>query len=569
MLPDLSTLSIGVHYPEGLNYAVGLDKDGNRVEKRTRGGRSRAPLKQCSDVCVICLEDLSNPSTVPSATETVTNTEAGWNDKERSPPGRLQIDVFRDTCDHGFHTNCAIVWLSDAYAESPPDKNPPCPMCRESVSTADVAALKGARNKKLFANLVKAATERRELREEEETRELREQQRLSDEEWERQQLEVRQEASHGDYDAGYSSDDSSDIRRRIAWNEQRALNQALDHDVKEWLRGSEEERRAVERRRGGSITDWDTSNVTDMSKLFSHARGFNKPLRWNTGKVTNMSSMFDFADSFNNGGEPLAWDTKNVTNMEEMFKEANAFNQPLVGWDVSKVVNMDHMFLYTMAFNQPLSWNTRRVRSMDGMFAQTEVFNKTLTFDTRSLETTNGMFYHAKAFNNGGQPLAWNMRKVYDMTEMFDNAISFNNGGQPLKWDTRSVGLMRNMFNDATVFNQELEWDTRAVRDMTAMFSGATAFNNGGEPLHWDTRNVTDMSYMFLDAENFDQALAWDIRGLRGYPGNRLRMFVGSDGRFNTNQRCIRETAAISARLREEWDQNYTYLESDEDDESS
>ena len=53
----------------------------------------------------------------------------------------------------------------------------------------------------------------------------------------------------------------------------------------------------------GPISEWDTSYVTNMSKLFANKRNFNDDIS--------------------------KWDVANVTNMESMFSDAYAFNQPL------------------------------------------------------------------------------------------------------------------------------------------------------------------------------------------------------------------------------------------------
>jgi len=53
----------------------------------------------------------------------------------------------------------------------------------------------------------------------------------------------------------------------------------------------------------GLISEWDTSKVTDMSRMFYDAysaESFNQDIsKWNTGKVTNMDNMFSGADAFN------------------------------------------------------------------------------------------------------------------------------------------------------------------------------------------------------------------------------------------------------------------------------
>ena len=101
----------------------------------------------------------------------------------------------------------------------------------------------------------------------------------------------------------------------------------------------------------GSISGWQTANVTNMQSMFGGAQAFNQPLsNWNTANVTNMSQMFYKATAFN---QPLNWNTGNVTNMERMFSRATAFNQPL-NWNTENVTDMSSMFEEATAFNQPL-----------------------------------------------------------------------------------------------------------------------------------------------------------------------------------------------------------------------
>ena len=59
------------------------------------------------------------------------------------------------------------------------------------------------------------------------------------------------------------------------------------------------------------IGNWETSNVTNMSRMFSNATNFNQDIgNWKTLNVTNMSSMFNNAIKFNKYiGE---WDTSKL-----------------------------------------------------------------------------------------------------------------------------------------------------------------------------------------------------------------------------------------------------------------
>ena len=170
----------------------------------------------------------------------------------------------------------------------------------------------------------------------------------------------------------------------------------------------------------GHISGWDTSKVTDMSKLFLDAHTFNEPLNnWDVSNVTNMHAMFDNAYAFN---QPLNnWEVGNVTDMSEMFSsmEALAFNQPIGNWDVSNVTNMYSMFSEAKEFNQPIGdWDVSNVTDMQGMFFGAKSFNKPIeNWDLNSVTDMKGMFYGATAFN---QPISgWDISGVSDREWMF------------------------------------------------------------------------------------------------------------------------------------------------------
>ena len=63
------------------------------------------------------------------------------------------------------------------------------------------------------------------------------------------------------------------------------------------------------------ISTWNTSRVSDFSKLFENQRVFNDDIS--------------------------AWDTSNVGTMEKMFMGASSFNQPLNDWRVDNVTTRD------------------------------------------------------------------------------------------------------------------------------------------------------------------------------------------------------------------------------------
>ena len=91
------------------------------------------------------------------------------------------------------------------------------------------------------------------------------------------------------------------------------------------------------------VTDWDVSNVTDMSHMFADCTQFNGDLSvWDVSNVTDMSFMFKNCGNFN--AELYAWDVSSVTNMRAMFKNCQKLNCDLSRWNVRKDVNTKFMF---------------------------------------------------------------------------------------------------------------------------------------------------------------------------------------------------------------------------------
>lgn len=124
------------------------------------------------------------------------------------------------------------------------------------------------------------------------------------------------------------------------------------------------------------VSEWDVSEVTDMSNLFAWEtnyydrviKTFNENIsHWDVSKVKNMKNMFHLVSDFN---QPLNnWDVSNVTNMKGMFCDTKSFNQPLNNWDVSKLKNMEYMFYMAKKFDQSLSsWELKNNVDISYMF---------------------------------------------------------------------------------------------------------------------------------------------------------------------------------------------------------
>lgn len=110
----------------------------------------------------------------------------------------------------------------------------------------------------------------------------------------------------------------------------------------------------------GNISNWDTSKVWDMNRLFQGS-SFNGDISgWNTSSVRNMSNMFN-ASKFT--GDISRWNTSNARLMNGVFQNS-AFNGDIKNWNTQNVTEMNYMFKGATSFNQNLrNWNVYMVRS--------------------------------------------------------------------------------------------------------------------------------------------------------------------------------------------------------------
>jgi surface protein len=104
--------------------------------------------------------------------------------------------------------------------------------------------------------------------------------------------------------------------------------------------------------RGKKIGEWDVSQVTDMSNLFSDCINFNEDIK--------------------------NWNVSNVESMEEMFRYCVIFNQDLSKWNVSNVINMYGMFFGCHKLTKNPNWLINEETDTEHMFTDTPLKNVVL-----------------------------------------------------------------------------------------------------------------------------------------------------------------------------------------------
>jgi len=245
----------------------------------------------------------------------------------------------------------------------------------------------------------------------------------------------------------------------------------------------------------GLMRDWDVSQVTDMSKLFSTRQQYTGANleNWDVSNVTNFEEMFKLCSVFD--GNLSNWNTSSATTMEDMLYECQEFGTKgysIDSWDLSNVTLTRRMLEGCRKFNLPVnSWDVSNVTDMQGMFRDCFIFNQPLNnWNVSSVERFNNMFLQAFVFN---QPLSnWDVSNAITLGGMFSTS-GFN---QPIgNWTLRNTGLnnpvqLGSMFQFNTAFNQDISsWNTSSVNNMIRMFEGATAMNQ--DLSGWSVNGVT------------------------------------------------------------------------------
>ena len=177
------------------------------------------------------------------------------------------------------------------------------------------------------------------------------------------------------------------------------------------------------------VSNWDTSNVTNLKQLFSGCKKLTTldVSNWDTSKVTDMSYMFngEWVDGLNlTTLDVSSWDTSKVTNMSYMFDKCqNLTTLDVSNWNTSNVTRMNNMFRYGPDITLDLgNFDTSKVTSMECMFG----FGSTLPINISNWDTSNvtnmaTMFVYVPKLTSLDLS-GWDTSKVTTMNRMFDNS---------------------------------------------------------------------------------------------------------------------------------------------------
>ena len=232
------------------------------------------------------------------------------------------------------------------------------------------------------------------------------------------------------------------------------------------------------------------SAVTGNCTTYGASSGYGTLPNWDTSQVTNMSSAFENKLSFN--GDLSAWNTSDVTDMNRMFYNATSLTSVSLS-TTGKVTNMSYMFYNANSLTSVSLPTTGKVQYMYRMFYAARALTSVTLPQTGEVTDMNRMFYNATSLTSVTLPTTG---KVTNMRLMFGNATSLTSVSLP---QTGEVTNMSNMFSGASAFNQDIRgWDVADVTNFGDMFKDATAMATAfGGTSNWPADNKTPTAAWF------------------------------------------------------------------------
>ena len=225
------------------------------------------------------------------------------------------------------------------------------------------------------------------------------------------------------------------------------------------------------------LSSLDTSEVTDMSKMFSQCYVLSSLdlSKFDTSQVTDMSNMFYDSSSLTSL-DVSKFDTSQVTNMSYMFENCRRLtNLDVSNFDTSKVTNMSYMFdnCDSLTSLDLSNFDTSQVTDMSDMFS----YCSSLT----SLDVSN-----------------FDTSQVTNMSWMFSYCSSLTSLDVS-NFDTSQITNMRWIFNDcSSLTSLDLRnFDTSKTTDMEKMFSSCSKLTIITVSNKWVIGSSTSITDMF------------------------------------------------------------------------
>ena len=158
-----------------------------------------------------------------------------------------------------------------------------------------------------------------------------------------------------------------------------------------------------------SISQLDTSNVTDMYGMFSNCSSLTSIPQLDTSNVTNMSYMFHYCRELTS---IPSLDTSNVTDMSYMFYQCSKLTS-IPQLDTSNVTNMSYMFYECSSLTSIPQLDTSNVTNMSYMFQSCSSLISVPDMDVPNVTNMNYMFKNCSSLISIGNLKTSKIKSFY------------------------------------------------------------------------------------------------------------------------------------------------------------
>ena len=162
----------------------------------------------------------------------------------------------------------------------------------------------------------------------------------------------------------------------------------------------------------------DTSNVTDMSYMFSGCSSLTSVTSMDTSNVTNMNGMFSGCSSLTSVPN---MDTSQVTSMSSMFSRCTALTS-VPNIDTSNVTTMSSMFQGCSSLTSTPAMDTSQVTSMYSMFLNCPSLTSVPDMNTSNVTNMSSTFPGCAALTDG------NVRCIGKKSGVSTSSMIYNSG---------------------------------------------------------------------------------------------------------------------------------------------
>jgi len=195
------------------------------------------------------------------------------------------------------------------------------------------------------------------------------------------------------------------------------------------------------------ISEWDTSNITNMSKMFMNCESlsFLDISKWNVINVTNIKYMFYGLKNLKKLSDLSGWNTSNVTNMSHLFEncESLPFLPDISKWNIINATDISHLF-----------GNCRSLSSLPDISR-------------------------------------WSTDSIIDMSHLFENCESLESLPDISKWNVKNVKNMEYMlFCCLRLKTITIPKKIFKVEDISYLYYGCDSLENEPDLKEWNLNKI-------------------------------------------------------------------------------